>query len=96
MARRPRPRRAVVEPAAPVDYPPALAVELERLDARYPEGHMRAVLLPLMRAGAIHEHTHGGAPDDGCHLCATPAYRAAHGLRPALALAPELADIDEE
>jgi hypothetical protein len=93
MTRRRGRRRKPTSPA-PVEHSPELAAELEHLDALYPEGQLRIVLLPLCRAKAIHEHEHAAAPDDTCTHCDTVAYRAARGLQPHTAGPFDLGDAE--
>jgi hypothetical protein len=69
--------------------------ELAAIDARYLEGNF---LRRLFHLRAIHDHEHRGRPDDECHLCDTPAYRVAKGLRPHDSVAvddPQLTDAPE-
>jgi hypothetical protein len=94
MNRRARPRRRQ-EPETR-EHSQELTADLERIAARYAEesDHIRNLMTPLYRARAIHDHEHGDTVDDGCHLCSTPAYRRAHGLRPRGSVAS--GDLDDE
>jgi hypothetical protein len=76
MSRHRRRRRARPTEDDPTpDYPAALIADLERIDRRYPNPAIPA-LVALFKAGAVHRHLHADAPADDCHVCERNAERA--------------------